>query len=158
MIRKSPYSATTKWPFHVSAGGVVFNRKGEVLLLRRYTEPGGGSGGYHLPKGTLELDESLEDCAKREISEESGYGTNIISYIGSLQNEFLHPKSKVRINKVTHFFYCKTDETQFGEHDDEHDEVIWVKPEQAIKLLKTMPKSEYQAVQRALAYRSLFSR
>lgn len=52
---------------------LILNNKGEVLLQER--EPGI----YGLPGGLMELGESLEDTARREILEETGL------HIGALQ-------------------------------------------------------------------------
>ena len=48
-----------------AAGGVVENRQGEWLLIYR-------NGRWDLPKGHLEVGESLPQCAAREVSEECG--------------------------------------------------------------------------------------
>ncbi|MFT3844051.1 MAG: NUDIX hydrolase [Lacibacter sp.] len=52
-----------------AAGGVVENEKGEVLLIFR-------RGKWDLPKGKLDKGESIEQCAVREVEEETGL-TNI---------------------------------------------------------------------------------
>tara|TARA_B100001093_G_scaffold520485_1_gene616595 strand:- start:34192 stop:34668 length:477 start_codon:yes stop_codon:yes gene_type:complete len=48
-----------------ASGGVVFNSKNEVLLIFR-------NGVWDLPKGKIELNESYEDAALREVTEETG--------------------------------------------------------------------------------------
>lgn len=48
-----------------AAGGLVLNEKEEVLLIHR-------RGKWDLPKGKLEKGEKLEDCAVREVEEETG--------------------------------------------------------------------------------------
>ena len=48
-----------------AAGGLVVNGKGEWLLIHR-------RGHWDLPKGKLDEGESLEECAVREVSEETG--------------------------------------------------------------------------------------
>ena len=50
-----------------SAGGVVY-ADGRILLLDRPTR-----GEIRLPKGHIERDESDEDAALREVTEETGY-------------------------------------------------------------------------------------
>ncbi len=48
-----------------AAGGAVRNRKGELLMIFRY-------GRWDLPKGHREAGEGWEQCALREVSEETG--------------------------------------------------------------------------------------
>ena len=48
-----------------AAGGLVENETGEFLLIYR-------RGKWDLPKGKLEAHEALEDCAVREVQEETG--------------------------------------------------------------------------------------
>lgn len=48
-----------------AAGGVVFNQKKEILVIYRYHK-------WDLPKGKIELNEAVSDCAIREVQEECG--------------------------------------------------------------------------------------
>lgn len=48
-----------------AAGGVVFNSSNEALLIKRY-------GRWDLPKGKVEIGESIADAAVREVQEETG--------------------------------------------------------------------------------------
>lgn len=50
-----------------SIRAVIINDKQEVLLIRR-----GDEGSWAMPAGSMELDESLFDCLKREVQEETG--------------------------------------------------------------------------------------
>jgi 8-oxo-dGTP pyrophosphatase MutT (NUDIX family) len=51
-----------------AGGGLVYQKKGaewEILLIFR-------NGRWDLPKGAQEKDESIEECARREVAEETG--------------------------------------------------------------------------------------
>lgn len=48
-----------------AGGGLVHNEQGEILCIFR-------RGRWDLPKGKLDPDESLEECAVREVQEETG--------------------------------------------------------------------------------------
>ena len=48
-----------------AAGGVVRNEKNEILMIYR-------RGKWDLPKGKLDKKESIEECAVREVKEETG--------------------------------------------------------------------------------------
>jgi 8-oxo-dGTP pyrophosphatase MutT (NUDIX family) len=54
-----------KFTFIQAAGGLVQNEKKEILLIFR-------RGKWDLPKGKLDKGEKLEDCAVREVGEETG--------------------------------------------------------------------------------------
>jgi mutator protein MutT len=55
--------------FTVTAGAVIFNDKGEVLLLKHRFRPGSGWG---LPGGFMEKGEQPIDALRRELREEIG--------------------------------------------------------------------------------------
>src|ERR1700704_2258892 len=48
-----------------AAGGLVINEKNEILMIFR-------RGSWDLPKGKLDNGEKLEECAIREVKEETG--------------------------------------------------------------------------------------
>jgi 8-oxo-dGTP pyrophosphatase MutT (NUDIX family) len=48
-----------------AAGGVAYNEDGDILMIYR-------RGKWDLPKGKLDKGESIEECALREVSEETG--------------------------------------------------------------------------------------
>ena len=54
-----------KFTLVIAAGGLVQNEKKEILLIFR-------QGKWDLPKGKLDKGEKLEDCAVREVEEETG--------------------------------------------------------------------------------------
>ena len=54
----------------LTADCAVVNRQGEVLLVRRGNEPYRGC--WALPGGFMEMDETIEHCAVRELQEETG--------------------------------------------------------------------------------------
>lgn len=52
-------------PTIIAAGGLVLNDRGELLMIFR-------RGKWDLPKGKLDEGETIEDCALREVMEETG--------------------------------------------------------------------------------------
>lgn len=54
-----------------------------VLLLRQYRHPVGGFL-YEIPAGTLETEESFEECARRELIEETGYAANEMRFLARI--------------------------------------------------------------------------
>lgn len=55
----------SKYQKRIAAGGLVVNEKEECLLIFRNDK-------WDLPKGHLEKNESIEECAVREVEEECG--------------------------------------------------------------------------------------
>lgn len=83
--------------YRKSSGGIVFD-KSRVLLVEvtyPYRE-------YIFPKGTVEVGETLEETAVREVSEETGYSTKIVTSLSSLQYEFVD--GGVRVIKTVHYY------------------------------------------------------
>ena len=64
----------------VPAAGVVVARAGEVLLVRRRYEPRAGAWG--LPAGFMEYGETPEQCARRELLEETGLRARLTGLYG----------------------------------------------------------------------------
>lgn len=54
----------------LTADCMVTNSRGEVLLVRRGNDPYKGC--WALPGGFMEMDETIEHCAVRELAEETG--------------------------------------------------------------------------------------
>jgi len=54
-----------KLPVVVAGGGMVFNDKREILFIYRNKK-------WDLPKGKIEKGEKIQDCAIREVAEETG--------------------------------------------------------------------------------------
>ena len=139
------YHSTKSSPYGITSGGVVFDDSQKVLLLFKLE---GGSRSYHLPKGTLEKNESLEACAKREIMEESGAEVEIVCYLGGLQFEFMF--SGYNLNKINNYYGAKLKSAELRDMDGEHQGREWVSMDEACELLKlnNNPKEEWVIIQR----------
>lgn len=62
---------------HVAAGGVVSNARGEILLQKR-----ADNGRWGLPSGYVDVGESVEHAAIREIWEETGIRKRVRRLVG----------------------------------------------------------------------------
>ena len=104
-----------------AAGGLVKNEADENLLIFR-------RGKWDLPKGKLDKGETLEQCAVREVEEETGLQK--IKLIGHLLITWhtYHEGTKF-ILKESHWYTMKTSHQQKLTPQTEEDiqEVIWVK-------------------------------
>jgi mutator protein MutT len=70
----------TQTRFTVTAGALVFNDAGEVLLLKHRFRAGSGWG---IPGGFLELGEQPEEALRRELREEVGLEVERVEIFGS---------------------------------------------------------------------------
>lgn len=87
-----------------AAGGVVVNEKKEILFIYRLEH-------WDLPKGKLELNESIEQCAQREIIEETGLST--VKLIDPLTETYhLYRVNETMILKKSHWFLFKASSDQ----------------------------------------------
>ena len=113
-----------------SAGGIILNQEGKVLLIK---EDGNFWG---LPKGRIQEDEDPLAAAKREIFEEAGL-TNLtfVRELGSYQR---HPYNNGNPDtselKTITLFLFKTDEP-LADSNDENNETAWVTPDEAATML-----------------------
>lgn len=75
---------------HTTAGGVVTDGKGKILLLHRVVPRHGHQvEEYRLPKGHIDPGETDEAAALREVGEESGYWqVEIVGDLGHARSEF----------------------------------------------------------------------
>ncbi|MDF2594040.1 MAG: ndx1 [Clostridia bacterium] len=88
----------------VSCGGVVIHKGKMLLLYKDYKQK---YVGWVLPKGTVELGESHQMTALREVKEEAGIEAQIVKYIGSSQYTFQGREDI--INKTVHWYLMATD-------------------------------------------------
>ncbi|UTR07590.1 NUDIX domain-containing protein [Alkalihalobacillus sp. LMS6] len=81
------------------AGVCVVNSKGRILLQKR-----GDRNQWGFPGGALELGESVEACAKREVFEETGIEVSIDHLVGVYSKYFdVYPNGD-QAQTVLHFF------------------------------------------------------
>ena len=69
---------------------VIIERGGEILLGKRKGAHDAGS--WSFPGGHLEFGESFEDCARREVDEETGLGLGKVNYFATTNDIFTGEK------------------------------------------------------------------
>jgi 8-oxo-dGTP pyrophosphatase MutT (NUDIX family) len=76
--------------YHETAGGVVFNAAGQMLVLVRDIEREGAMRHeVRLPKGHVDPGETHEQAAVREVCEESGYcSLEVLADLGTMESEY----------------------------------------------------------------------
>lgn len=104
-----------------AAGGLVKNHKGEILMIFR-------RGKWDLPKGKLDAGETIEECALREVEEETGL-KNV--ELGKLLKITFHTYVQFgkHILKETHWFsmIAKGNENLIPQTEEDITETKWVK-------------------------------
>jgi len=127
--QRGPKIPTTK---EVSAGGVVYRRVAdgiEVVLASRRTRRGQLAWG--LAKGGIEIGETREQAAVREVREETGLTADIEADLGD--TKYMYVWDDIRIRKTVHFFLMRHTGGDVEDRDDEMEEIRWFPMERAIK-------------------------
>ncbi len=132
----------------VSAGGAAFrlsNSGYEIAIIS--VNP---SRRWQLPKGLIDEGETPEIAALREVREEAGIETELLSKIETIEYWYVGDSrgERVRFHKLVHFFLLKYIEGNVGNHDFEVAEARWVKADEALKMLAF--KSEREIVEKAI--------
>jgi ADP-ribose pyrophosphatase YjhB (NUDIX family) len=107
-----------------STTAVVIDERGRIALVHRKD-----NGLWALPGGGMELGESIEDCAVREVKEETGLDVELIGLVGIYTNP--HHVMKYDDGEVRQqFSICYTTKLIGGElaFDSESTEIAWVEP------------------------------
>jgi 8-oxo-dGTP pyrophosphatase MutT (NUDIX family) len=125
------FARVTKYYTHfmmtpiIAAGGIVVNPNKEMLWIFR-------RGIWDLPKGKLDLNETIEACALREVMEETGI-SNLV--LGDLILTTTHRYHDIYFNseveKTTYWYKMSIDQFQDGIPQTEEDieAIAWVKKE-----------------------------
>lgn len=125
--------------FHLiqAGGGLVKNKNQEILMIFR-------RGKWDLPKGKLDEGETIEQCAKREVEEETGvHQLTIIRHLTITYHTYnLFGKHNL---KETHWYLMNAggDDELIPQTEEEITEIIWAKKEELSKYLEnTFPTIE----------------
>jgi ADP-ribose pyrophosphatase YjhB (NUDIX family) len=93
--------------FHASpamgADAVVFNPKGEVLLIQRR-----GDGLWALPGGLAEIGRTLSESALLELWEEAGLRGRIVRLLGLFDGQKAGSRSKIHFTHAVFQIHCET--------------------------------------------------
>lgn len=111
-----------------SAGGIVFNNQGQVLLTQHSSNKHWG-----FPKGWIGEGESSKEAALREVKEEGGVETEIIDKVDDQKYIYTHPETKERIFKIVSYYLMKYLSGDPKNHDWEVGEAGWFTPEEALE-------------------------
>ncbi len=118
------------YPDHpiVGVGVVIFNKKGEILLIQRNKPP--FKGFMSIPGGKVELGESLKDAVKREVKEECGIDVEVKDLIYVAENIEKDKDGKVRYHYILLDFWGITQEEEITPQEEEIGNWTWVHREE----------------------------
>ncbi len=106
----------------VSVAGVITNNYGQVLVIRR-----ADNGRWEPPGGVLELGETIEEGARREVAEETGFRVTVDRLTGVYKN--------MNLAVVVLVFRCSLVDEQQHDTDGEATAVRWVDPATVASLM-----------------------
>ena len=107
-----------------AAGGLVYNNENQILMIFRNNK-------WDLPKGKLEQNENIKECAIREVQEECGVtGLSIVSFLKDTYHTYEINGKKIL--KRTYWFAMNTDfkGSLVPETEEGITEVVWVDKDQ----------------------------
>ena len=110
----------------VGASVIVENEKGEVLLQKRADNHCWGYAG-----GSVELDEVVEDAAKRELFEETGLIAQELTLFGVFsgkQTHYVYPNGD-EVSNVDIVYLCKSYSGQLKCQESEVEELRFFPPD-----------------------------
>ena len=119
-----------KIPVQRAGGGLVYNKKGEVLFIFR-------NGKWDLPKGGKEKREKMKLTAMREVEEETCVNGLVITK--KLQKTYhIFKRNGIYKLKITQWYEMKTDfdGMPVGQLEEGIEKVAWLNPEQIAEALK----------------------
>ena len=108
----------------LAAGGIIRNNSNEFLVIHRskYDD-------WSFPKGKLDNGENLEECALREVHEETGFYCELRDFLGTVA----YVDRKGREKKV-YYWQMKILDGYFQENS-EVDAIDWLHKAQALEIL-----------------------
>jgi 8-oxo-dGTP pyrophosphatase MutT (NUDIX family) len=118
-----------------AGGGIVFNEDGDILLIKR-------NGVWDLPKGHLEKGESMQECAIREVQEETGLKEIELKNLVDISRHIYKLKGNPVI-KESHWYLMEAKKpSQFTPQTEEGiEKVIWVNPKDLPEYYENMWQS-----------------
>src|SRR3972149_7908804 len=119
-----------------SAGGIVFNDKGQVLLTKNSQNKH-----WSFPKGLIDPGQTTKEAALREVKEEGGIEAEIIDKIG--YSKYVYTFNNEKIFKIVTYFLMKYLSGDPKDHDWEVEEAGWYEPGDALKQLTFSQDKEH---------------
>jgi 8-oxo-dGTP pyrophosphatase MutT (NUDIX family) len=127
---------------HVTQKAVVFNKDGDILLVRSDSE-----NPWSILGGRVQDDEDADEGLKRELREETGLAVHVGQPVHAMTNVWFTDDGEPMFTVV---YDCETNETEIT-LNHEHEEYEWVSPAEARDRMPIEPLE--LAIQRAITRR-----
>jgi len=133
--------------FELSAGGLVIDESGRVLLIRVRSMKDDVV--WTFPKGRIDRGETSEDAAVREVREETGWRCEVVRALAPVTYWFQRGRAAelVRVKKTVHWYLMKPVEEVGAPDPVEVEAVAWLPVADAAERLS------YSSDQKLLASR-----
>ncbi|MFA6648093.1 MAG: NUDIX domain-containing protein [Candidatus Izemoplasmatales bacterium] len=99
---------------------VIVNEKNQVLLQKR-----SDNGLWGLPGGLLELDETIQEGAIREVKEETNLDVKLEKFIGVFYNPFMRWREKDLAKVISYGFKARVTGGELRVNDSESQELAY---------------------------------
>ena len=109
----------------IAAGGLVSNENNELLMIYR-------RGKWDLPKGKLDEGETIEQCAVREVQEETGLtAIELQKLVGITYHQYFDTYVNADVTKETHWYAMQAAPGQqlVAQTTEDIEEIEWVRKE-----------------------------
>jgi ADP-ribose pyrophosphatase YjhB (NUDIX family) len=113
-------------PIIIAGGGIVTNELGELLMIFR-------RGKWDLPKGKLDAGETIEECAVREVTEETGVSNlQLGNLIAVTKHEYFDKFQQQDVLKESHWYSMKVAGVPalIAQTEEDITAIEWTKPEE----------------------------
>lgn len=140
-IQKTKQDFFAQFEVIQAAGGIVQNETKDILFIFR-------RGKWDLPKGKLDRGETIEECAAREIEEETGVsGLTLKKKVG--ETFHCYREKEIDILKISHWYYftCTGRAATTPQAAEQITEVKWI----ATRDIKEPMKNSYASIKEILA-------
>lgn len=128
-----------------AGGGLVRNSEGKFLIIKR-------RGKWDLPKGKVNKNETIEDAALREVTEETGlHGISIISPLMSTYHCYYIDDEKILKRTSWYDMLYTGKEVPVPEAEEDITEIKWISKEE----IKQLSGNTFPAIMDVLKYSGL---
>lgn len=126
---RSKHCEKCGFTYYINASGayvaIIYNKKGEMLVVRRNREPAKGT--LDLPGGFADPGETAEEGVAREVLEETGLVVTASRYLFSKANHYEF--SGMIIPTLDLFFVCNIETEESLSAQDDATDARWMAPE-----------------------------